>query len=225
MSSLKRKRADNDDEKKILAMILSKQGMGATPYDIKAATSIQGPLVTKALKSLKTKKLIKDIQNMNNKGIKHFFGFDVEPCKALTGGDWYTDGQLDLAKIEDLKKICVTILSKSKKKVVTFDLFVAYFEKTNNEMSREQTKEILKNLVLDNVVMEVKSNGMNEYAGIRIGEICYRLTGKKAGDGGEARAGAFASVPCGACPHIGLCSPGGAISPTTCSYFQKWLDF
>ena len=36
---------------------------------------------------------------------------------------------------------------------------------------------------------------------------------KKAG-GGEARDGAFASVPCGACPHIGLCTPD-VISPAT----------
>ncbi|CAA7055032.1 unnamed protein product [Microthlaspi erraticum] len=116
---------------------------------------------------------------------------------------------------EGLKNICVGILEDYKNKVVTHDFICSYFERAN-DLSREQTEELLKNLVLDNVIMEVKrkSNGLHE----------YKLTGKKTG-GGEARAGALASVPCGACPHIGICSPDGAISPTTCTYFQKWLDF
>lgn len=216
----------NEDEKNILGFIRSKQGKGATTYEMRTATKIQPTLVTRALTSLKKSKLIKEVPNMNNKGIKHFLAVEFEPCKELTGGDWYTDGALDVSKIEGLKEICVRILEKLKSKVVTLDVIYSYFEKASeaDRLTREQTREILKNLVLDNVVMEVKSNGLTDFSATRIGEICYKLTGKKGG-GGEARDGAFASVPCGACPHIGLCTPDGVISPSTCVYFQKWLDF
>ncbi|KAJ0248686.1 Uncharacterized protein HA466_0157490 [Hirschfeldia incana] len=222
----------NEDEKNILGLIRSKQGKGATTFEMRSATKIQPTLVTRALASLKKSKLIKEVPNMNNKGIKHFLAVEFEPCKELTGGDWYIDGALDVSKIEGLKEICVRILEmlKRKEKVATFDAVYAYFDKDSGsggdgeKLSREQIKEILKNLVLDNVVMEVKSNGLSDFSATRIGEICYKLTGKKGG-GAEARDGAFALVPCGACPHIGLCTPDGVISPSTCVYFQKWLDF
>lgn len=58
-----------------------------------------------------------------------------------------------------------------------------------DKLTRDQTKHILDNLVLDNVIMEVKSNiGLSEHSAMRIGEVRYKLIGKKSG-GGEARAG------------------------------------
>lgn len=30
--------------------------------------------------------------------------------------------------------------------------------------------------------------------------------------------------PCGPCPSFRLCSPGGAISPETCEYFDPWME-
>ncbi|CAN8277340.1 unnamed protein product [Cochlearia groenlandica] len=213
----------NVEEKKVYDIILNKKGMGATTFELKIETSLLPTIITRTLTSLKKLGRIKEVQNMNNKGIKHFVAIEFEPSKELTGGDWYKDGTLDLSKIEDLKLKCLAILEKNKKRVVTLDVMCRYFV-DQESLSKDQTKEILKNLVLDNVIMEVKSNGLNEFSATRIGEICYRLTGKKSGNG-EARAGGLASIPCGACPHIGLCSPGGVISPTNCSYFKKWLEF
>lgn len=210
-------------EKKLLDLIRGKQGTGATKAEMKGYKAIPVTMFDRILASLKKKNLIKEVPNMNNKGVKHFLAMEFEPGKELTGGDWYIDGTLDVSKIEDLKAKCVMILERHRHRVVTLEVMCGYFVK-EEKLSVNQTKEILKNLVLDNVIMEVKSNGVNEFASTRIGEVCYKLTGKKSGNG-EARAGAFASMPCGACPHIGLCSPDGVISPTTCVYFQKWLDF
>lgn len=36
---------------------------------------------------------------------------------------------------------------------------------------------------------------------------------------------AFTSLPCGVCPVIDQCQEGGQISPQTCVYYQKWLEF
>ncbi len=33
------------------------------------------------------------------------------------------------------------------------------------------------------------------------------------------------SMPCGTCPVFDVCSDGGSISPATCVYMAKWLDF
>ena len=45
------------------------------------------------------------------------FTIEFQPCKELTGGDWYIDGALDVSKIEGLKEICVNILERLMNKV------------------------------------------------------------------------------------------------------------
>jgi len=34
----------------------------------------------------------------------------------------------------------------------------------------------------------------------------------------------FTSMPCGMCPVISLCSEHGEISPSSCQYYNKWLE-
>ena len=36
---------------------------------------------------------------------------------------------------------------------------------------------------------------------------------------------AFTSVPCGVCPVFNECREGGVVSPQTCAYFDKWVEF
>ncbi|KIY91746.1 hypothetical protein MNEG_16218, partial [Monoraphidium neglectum] len=36
---------------------------------------------------------------------------------------------------------------------------------------------------------------------------------------------ALTSLPCGRCPVADQCRDGGPISPQTCEYYEKWLDF
>lgn len=36
---------------------------------------------------------------------------------------------------------------------------------------------------------------------------------------------AFTSIPCGMCPVLHDCHEGGVISPATCEYYAKWLEF
>lgn len=36
---------------------------------------------------------------------------------------------------------------------------------------------------------------------------------------------ALTSLPCGVCPVADQCRDGGPISPQTCAYMDKWLEF
>ena len=36
---------------------------------------------------------------------------------------------------------------------------------------------------------------------------------------------ALTATPCGVCPVVDDCTPGGVISPATCVYLDKWLEF
>ncbi|XP_010519479.1 PREDICTED: probable DNA-directed RNA polymerase III subunit rpc6 [Tarenaya hassleriana] len=229
----KRKRPDpkspagalNEHERKLYEVIQAKQDMGASKFELKTATGILDNIVTRSLNSLKTKNLIKEVQNINNKGFKHFMAVEFEPSKEITGGDWYTDGNLNMTFIENLKEICVKLLKRPRTKVMTLEGMWKDISKAT-PVSEKQIEEILENLLLDNEVMKVMSNGLEDFAvaGIAIGKVCYKLT-RKHGGGNEVRFGALASIPCGACPQISDCTPDGVISPQTCVYYQKWLDF
>jgi DNA-directed RNA polymerase III subunit RPC6 len=35
----------------------------------------------------------------------------------------------------------------------------------------------------------------------------------------------WTNIPCGRCPVFSFCKEGGPISPTNCSYYQRWLEF
>ncbi|MCD7452843.1 hypothetical protein HAX54_018284 [Datura stramonium] len=93
------------------------------------------------------------------------------------------------------------------------------------ECTSQQVAEILNSVVLDNAVIEVKSTGLGEYHSIPIGSVCYRIAAVDALGTGPKTIGPMASIPCGACPRISLCTPDGIISPQTCVYYTKWLNF
>lgn len=152
-------------------------------------------------------------------------GAEFEPSKELTGGEWYADGKLNQVLIEFLKDTCKKIVGKLK--VATAKGVHEFFVKCKvfkQEVSGQQIAQILKSMVLDNVILEVKSNGLAEYHSIPVGEICYRCA-PGGGLGEASKTGAMVSIPCGVCPRINICTPDGVISPTTCVYYTKWLDF
>jgi DNA-directed RNA polymerase III subunit RPC6 len=44
-------------------------------------------------------------------------------------------------------------------------------------------------------------------------------------DEGFGPGNGLSQVPCGRCPVANECRIGGVISPETCEYMQKWLDY
>ncbi|KAL8536522.1 hypothetical protein ACS0TY_011932 [Phlomoides rotata] len=221
-SSTKRKRPESDSERVILSSIRSKKDMGIWTRDIKLETKLPDNVVNKSLKSLLGKRLIKEVVNIQKRGKKHYMAAEIEACKEISGGDWYVNGVLDKGLIHVVEQLClrcirlhmVSTLDRvhkevKKSRVVKFDI------------SSQQVGEILNLMVLDNVIIEVKRLG--DYDSIPVGTTCYRVpTGAARGP----TKGALASIPCGACPRISLCTPDpdGVISPTTCVYYTKWLN-
>ncbi|KAH8481361.1 hypothetical protein H0E87_029010 [Populus deltoides] len=232
-SSLKRKRPEvnspaqslTEHERLLYDVIRSKQDIGIWTRDMKKEAKLPDNVVNKSLKALQVKKLIKEVVNIQNKGRKHFMATEFEPSKEISGGAWYLEGSLDTEFIESLKQLCKRQIER--RAVATLEEVtdsINSYPAFNVDVTKQQIEEILRTLILDNVIMEVKSNGMGEFASIPFGEVCYKYI-SKAGLGGEPKAGALASIPCGVCPRISQCTPDGIISPKTCVYYQKWLDF
>uniref|UniRef100_A0A3N7E6D6 DNA-directed RNA polymerase III subunit RPC6 n=1 Tax=Populus trichocarpa TaxID=3694 RepID=A0A3N7E6D6_POPTR len=232
-SSLKRKRPElnspvqslTEHERILYDVIRSKQDIGIWTRDMKKEAKLPDNVVNKSLKALRVKNLIKEVVNIQNKGRKHFMATEFEPSKEISGGAWYLEGSLDTEFIESLRQLCKRQIEK--KGVATLEEVtdsINSYPAFNVDVTKQQIEEILRTLILDNAIMEVKSNGMGEFASIPFGKVCYRYISKGA-LGGEPKAGALASIPCGVCPRISHCTPDGIISPKTCVYYQKWLDF
>ena len=214
-----------EHERILYNLIKSKQNMGIWTRDMKWETKLPDYVVVKSLKSLNAKKLIKEVVNVQNKGRKHYIAAEFEPSKEITGGTWYAGGNLDTEFINFLQKHCVKIIYEQK--VATLEGILDTIRRSrafNVEFTPQQIEEIVYALVLDNEITEVESNGMGEFDSIAVGTVCYMCT-SKGGRKGEPKIGAMASIPCGVCPQISLCTPDGIISPQTCVHFTKWLDF
>ncbi|MCL7028608.1 hypothetical protein MKW94_003170 [Papaver nudicaule] len=225
--TLKRKRADtprlSEDDRKVYDVITSTESAGIWMRDLKRKLNRPDTVINKSIKFLKDKKLIKEVVNIQNKGKKHFMGFDFEPSVDLTGGAWYDDeGKLDKTLIEVSKSQCLQFITRSK--VATIGEIT---EAINNlglfkvKLTGVQIEEVVQSLILDKEIVEAQSTGKGDFAIIPAGEQCYRRSNKR----GLPKTGALASIPCGVCPRLNECTPNGVISPSTCVYFKKWLDF
>ncbi|KAH0974035.1 hypothetical protein GBA52_015934 [Prunus armeniaca] len=186
-SALKRKQPDSsspsesltEHEKIVYTVIRSKQDMGIWTRDMKKEANLPDNLVGKSIKSLQAKNLIKEVVNVQSKGRKHYMAAEFEPSKELTGGDWYSNGTLD--------KYYITCVKDGFAKII-YQLKVATLEGISHEVkksgifktsfTKQQIEEILRVLVLDKRVTEVKSNGMGEFGSFPVGKICYKSTSK-----------------------------------------------
>ncbi|KAK9052898.1 hypothetical protein SSX86_029528 [Deinandra increscens subsp. villosa] len=213
-----------ESDRKVLEVIKSKKEMAIWSRDLKMETNLSDVVISKSLKNLLNSSLIKEVVHAQQKGRKHYIAAEFEPSKEVTGGSWYVNGDLDTAFIDQLKDLCLKIIRKLK--VVTADGVYDFFKTnrlTNTDCTSQQISEILRSMVLDNMIIDVKSTGLGEYHSIPIGKLCYRCPPGDVNQG--PKKGALVSIPCGVCPRIRECTPDGLISPTTCVYYNKWLDF
>ncbi|GKV26563.1 hypothetical protein SLEP1_g35844 [Rubroshorea leprosula] len=229
MSQLKRKRPDSNSvadsltehERVVYDAIRSKQEMGISQRDLKREINLLDKLASKSLKSLQDKNLVRLVPNFQSKGMKHYIAAEFNPSTEITGGAWYTDGSLDSDFIGVLKATCLKFVPNLK--VATLEGFVEAVKKSRVsqvELSKKQIEELVESLVCDNELMKVKSTGIGEFASIPVGKVCYKRIDK-----GNRVSGTMASIPCGVCPQISICTPDGIVSPKTCVYYNTWLDF
>ncbi|THU63440.1 hypothetical protein C4D60_Mb01t15770 [Musa balbisiana] len=209
-----------ESERILYELIKSRKSMGIWTADMKREADIQNIIVTKALESLQSKNLIKDVVNVHNKSRKIFMTAEFEPSKEVSGGSWYSDGSLDTEFINILRKMCLKHIEDLK--IATIEDIhkcIAASRVTKVECTMQQVLEIVRALALDKEIEELKSTGVAEFSMVQSGKICYRRSRGRQ----DPSVGHLSSIPCGMCPRISECTPEGVISPNTCVYYQQWL--
>lgn len=171
--------------------------------------------------------LIKRVVDVHHKSKKHYMAVEFEPAKEISGGPWYFEGKLDEELISKLKEECLKYINMQT--IITneglFDCIrdgvkvTRRASKEKVEVTRDQILEIVQALVLENKIEELQSSGQGDFSSIPLGKVCYRRLNR------TLSTAALTSIPCGVCPRIKECTPDGIISPVTCVYFKKWLEF
>ncbi|CAJ2679544.1 DNA-directed RNA polymerase III subunit RPC6-like isoform X1 [Trifolium pratense] len=214
-----------NEERLLYNLIRSKTNIGISTLEMKRETNLPPTVVNKFLKLLVSKDMVKEVPTIQNKGRKHFMATEFVPSEEITGGHFYSDGNLDKELIDALKKVCVKCISMQR--VSTCDGCLEWCKKTGvftTEVTEKQIKGILETLVLDNEIMQMTSTGYGDFASIPVGKTCYICKNKGVVKGGKKSVDST-SFPCFSCQRMSFCSPDGAVSPATCVYYQKWLDF
>lgn len=101
------------DEKIVFQCIKTADNKGIWTKDLKTRTNLHQAVITKVLRSLESKKLIKSVKSVKNATRKVYMLAKLEPSVDLTGGPWFSENELDSEFIEEMCKICYRyILSK-----------------------------------------------------------------------------------------------------------------
>lgn len=83
---------------------------GIWTRDIKIATNIPQHSLTKTLKILEQRSLIKSVRSVVSKSKKLYMLYDMVPAKEITGGPWYSDQEFDHEFVQELGNFIVQVV-------------------------------------------------------------------------------------------------------------------
>ncbi len=75
-------------------------------------------MLTKTLKILEQRSLIKSIRSVVSKSKKLYVLFDVVPAKSVTGGPWYSDQEFDHEFVSELSNFIVQMVHAHKEQMM-----------------------------------------------------------------------------------------------------------
>lgn len=191
--------------------IQSGKNQGIWSRDIKRRTNLAQTAVTKILKTLETRNLVKPVKSVNDGKRKIYVLFELEPAADITGGLWFQGQDMDVEFIQTLQQQCKRFISeRGTATVEQLQQFIKNSRIFNVPVAADQLSLILTTLCYDGVLEPAAGDE----------EETWRIAGHKVPDDT-----AFTSFPCGICPVIDDCTPGGVISPEKCVYFDQYLQF
>lgn len=95
----------NSDESIIYSHIEGSGREGIWTKTIKARTNLHQHIVLRSLKALESQRLIKSVKSVKFPTRKIYMLYHLTPSIEVTGGPWFTDGELDSEFVESLLTI------------------------------------------------------------------------------------------------------------------------
>ncbi|TIA08644.1 RNA polymerase Rpc34, partial [Aureobasidium pullulans] len=108
----------NDDERMVYNQIENSGTNGTWTKTIKQRTNIHQTTVTKAMKTLESKKLVKPVKSIKNPAQKIYMLHHLSPNEDVTGGPWFSDGELDVELIAITAEAVIHFIAQNSWKTV-----------------------------------------------------------------------------------------------------------
>ncbi|KAK3262962.1 hypothetical protein CYMTET_28211 [Cymbomonas tetramitiformis] len=215
MSDMTRFKGCNKEDMIIYQLIKAVGAEGIWTKDLRFKSNLTQPQMTKALKVLESKQLIKAVKSVTTQNRKVYMLFELEPSKELTGGAWYTEQEFDAEFIEVLRGHCLKYIEHQGR--ATLDEVVEFVSSSGLskvELRPEDILQVLHTLMFDGKMDSLEAMTMDQ------DEEVYYFTATLDVPTREP----LTAVPCGVCPVAHECREDGVISPATCVYYTQWLE-
>lgn len=207
------------DQLLIYRLVEGAQRDGIWMRTLKLQSKLQSTQITKAIKVLEQKKLIKSFKSVLAKTKKYYILYDLQPAPEHRGGVWYgSDLEFDRGFVNILTEECYQYtLNKGRATVEDMRNFIKCSKISQVDLQDEDIQKLVDSLVYE---------GRFEIYGEMLGpsksktpHYIYRALRVSLPQNG------LTSTPCGTCPVYDLCTEDGEISPSNCDYLKEWLNF
>jgi len=200
--------------------IETRDRLGVWTREIKTHTGLPQAKISKSIKNLEERGLIKAIKSVQNASRKVYILSTLEPAKEITGGPWYGENQqIDEEFVSKLQQVVKTFVMKASAPVsaekVCRDVVEshAFHAKLELEDVHKVLKVLCYEVELEKIIVKDPDTGERVE---RFRKSRWPKVGRPA----------LTSIPCGVCPVFNECSsePGALISPSNCEYMKAWFS-
>jgi len=204
-------------EQELIYQEIRKSGnRGIWTRKIKVETGVQQQVLTKTLKLLEQRQLIKSVKSVTSRAKKLYMLFEEVPATEITGGAWYTEGEFDHEFVNGMSQFIHSFIIRLESVTLkSIEDAVRVSGISRVELSRADVQQIVDTLEYDGAIEKI--HGFENE--IRIDDEGHSYRKSPTMDTPKF----VTDTPCGVCPIAAQCCEGGAISSATCIYMQEWL--
>lgn len=142
------------EERAVFRVVESAGSKGIWNREIRNQTKLPLNQMSKVLKNLETKKLIKAVKSVTASKKKLYMLYDLEPDKSVTGGAWYSGTEFESEYVQVLHEQCYQFV---KRRLVSADGKRSFVEARGLSLvSSSEVKEYIDELKISNVQLSLQ---------------------------------------------------------------------
>lgn len=240
------------EERAVYRVVESAGSKGIWNREIRNQTKIPLNQMSKVLKNLETKKLIKAVKSVTASKRKLYMLYGLEPDKSVTGGAWYSGTEFESEYVEVLYDRCYNFVKSrlvavdeqrdfveaSKQSLVSSSDVKEYIDKSKIstvELTLQDIEMVLETIVFDGKIekvtvekkpdpVQVPVKGDKNLTSDEEDVEMTNVTYFYRALAQLVESSGVMRTPCGQCPYIHECRPGAIISPDKCVYLERWFS-
>ena len=163
--------------------------------------------------------------------------YEMTPDPSITGGTWYSDHEFEAEFVRILNEQCARLLDERLEESMRKFPNDPFLRRTSSFMSSIELVTLVNEMGIATVLLTVQDIESILYTLICDGKIEKMTVASTTNDGNGNGQNLYRSItlmfdsspvvrnPCGICPVFKDCHDDGLITPKTCIYLNKWLEF